>query len=222
MKITDEELAELGIKRTAAPGRGRKSTTAYIIKCTRCGREVVRLQLIMSKPVYCNICKRGVKEKMNVAKRIEQQDARMLESMCDIDHVCEDRFYNASQIVRRVGNCEQAIIDAYSYAAKFDSVPEAVTAIILLSCDIHIVPQAKIFNDNRRSVDFMLPDHKAIIEVDGALYHTNKEEQYWRDEEIKGILGDDWIVLHLPADDIAKKPKVFKALIKEKFCKLHK
>lgn len=217
MKLNDEELKALGIRRTTARGRGLAETGAYIFKCAQCGRDTLKFQLILSRPVYCKACKRVAEEIKRAEKRREQQEGKMLEALMGIDHISEDRFYKASKIARKAANCEQAIKDASVYAGKYGSVPEAVAAILLISCGITIVPQAKIFNNKRSAVDFLLPDYKAVVEIDGKIYHTDNEKQYWRDEEIKRTLGIDWTVLHIPAEDLAKRPKAFKALMKKKF-----
>ena len=217
MKMTDAELNALGIVRTPVRARGSDYSDAYIYRCATCGRETTKKMLILSRPIYCGLCRTDAKAKIKAAKRAVQQEAKALEGMLGIDHKQEDRFYNGSQIVRKLGEFEEAVTAAFVYAHLYGSVPEVVVAILLISCGVSIVPQAKIFESRRSAVDFLLPEHKIAIEVDGKIYHTDKNESFFRDEQIKRSLGDDWAVLHLPADDVVKRPKVFKDLLYKRF-----
>ncbi len=167
------------------------------------------MNLSLSKPVYCRMCLDRVAEKKRVAERIEQQDAEEYEKLFGIDRKHEDRFYNAARAVSAVGDYRSAISKAASHSQDYGSVPEAVAAIILASCGVRFMPQARIFKDRRMAVDFMLPDHKICIEIDGGLYHANKEKSALRDYSISLRLGSDWEVLHIPAETMMKNIEQF-------------
>lgn len=213
MEYTDAELKELEIERTTAPGRGRAESAAYIYKCTRCGNKTMRRVVIITRPVYCSLCKNDAQRKKNNCAKAIQQDGKDLEALMGLDPKSEDRFYKAAKTVRKLGDYETAIKKASIAAHKYGSVPEAIAAIMLISCGIKIIPQAKIFGDNRSAVDFILPDHKAVIEIDGALFHSNIEKRIMRDEIINYRLGDEWKIIHVSAEDITKRPRAFKRSI---------
>ena len=212
VRYTDEELAELGIERTEEHSQWH-SRTKYTYKCATCGRPASRYSLILERPIYCNICTTDAMKKRKKAKLRAEQEAKYLEKLAGIDPNLEDRFYKASAIVRRCGDFEEAISKAKKYTSKYDSIPEAVTAIVLSHLDIKYIPQAKIKD---MTVDFALVDLKTVIEVDGAIYHTNKEKEFFRDCGLRNILGNDWNVIHLPAESVAKRPKVLLSLLKKK------
>ena len=213
MKYTDEELAELGIIRTAGVGRGTNGATVYLYKCGKCGRKVQKLSLILDRPIYCDTCKTNAKAKRIIADRRAQEDAKELESLLGIDHKAEDRYYKATKAVAKHGDYSKAIEAAKEYMSKYGSVPEAITAIILASIDAEFIPQYKI---KRITVDFAIPSKKMVIEVDGALYHSDKFKEDRRDSEIKEAVGSDWTILHLPAESITKSPKVLKDALRKR------
>lgn len=41
-----------------------------------------------------------------------------------------------------------------------------------------------------------------MIEVDGKIFHQNTEDEVKKDLYYNEILGFDWVVIHIPADDI--------------------
>lgn len=217
MRYTDAELEELGVRRVSAPGRGFDESDAYIFKCAKCGRPTLRHALILSRPVYCTLCKNDAREKKKACKRLVEKDAKELEQLMGIDPKSEDRFSKAIKTVSAIGNYEKAIEKASAYKSKYGSVPEVIAAIILASCGVDFVPQAKIFENKRSSVDFLLPHHKTVIEVDGILYHADAEKRVLRDISIRQVLGSDWSVIHLPAEDLTKRTKTVKRLLSQRF-----
>lgn len=218
-KYSDVELEELGIERITAPGRGNWESNAYVYKCARCGRPTVKQAVILGRPIYCSFCHNNTDEKRKLAAKAIERDAKELELLMGIDPKHEDRFEKAVKAVRAIGNFEQAIKQARSMAHKFGSVPEAMAAIILISCKIEIVPQSKIFDNKRAAVDFVLPEHKVVIEIDGSLYHADKQKLILRDATIRQRLGRDWTVMHIPAEDLVKSPRVFRKYILKRFAK---
>lgn len=222
MAYTDTELAELGIERTMARGRGQQATEAYVYKCAKCGRPVTRLCIILDRPVYCNLCKSdALSRKRLAAKAAEkniEREAQELDKLMGLDPKCEARFSKAVDAVKRLGNFHAAIRAASAHVHKYGSTPEAIAAIMLISCGVQIIPQAKIFANKRSAVDFVLPDHKTVIEIDGELYHSDEMKQYLRDVSIRHRLGDEWKVLHIPAEALAKNPKAFRGAVIKRFC----
>jgi len=90
---------------------------------------------------------------------------------------------------------------------KFDSSYEIIAAIILIKNRYHIKPQYKI---GRFQVDFLLPEDKIVLEIDGERHAHKKGHDSVRDEKIRNELGDGWQVLRIPTDlleqDAAKLP----------------
>lgn len=61
--------------------------------------------------------------------------------------------------------------------------------------------QVKVYN---YSVDFVLPDLKVALEIDGKLYHGKDKEKYSeeRDMLICDKLGEGWEIIHIDTDNI--------------------
>lgn len=80
---------------------------------------------------------------------------------------------------------------------NFDSSYEVVAAIILVSNRIYSKMQVKV---GKYQVDFLLPDYKIVLEIDGDRHKTKKNRDNERDEKIKQILGIGWEVVRIPTE----------------------
>lgn len=103
-------------------------------------------------------------------------------------------------------------IRAISIAKKrmydYGSIPEAMVAIELVKYGCRVIPQQQVLNYH---VDFLLPDEKIVIEVDGDLYHQKGTD---REAKIQLALGVEWEIIHLPAEAIRKNIKAVDKCIK--------
>lgn len=78
----------------------------------------------------------------------------------------------------------------------FDSTEEMMVAIELLHKKVNLRHQVKM---GRYRADFVLPDYKIVLEVDGVMFHnenTRKKEQI-RDNLIILNLGAEWEVIRI-------------------------
>lgn len=211
-KITDEELSELGITRTYVKS-GYSKRKAYIYKCASCGRPTQLFVLRLDKPVYCNICRTNAKKRLEAAQKEAERRELELNSLNTDDANRKARFQKAAAIMQKLGGYDKAIKKAETAYNKFDSVPEAIAAIILLNAGYRVIAQQQLA---KYKVDFLLPDYKLAIEVDGSLYHNDNEKLAIRDMFIKYMLGDEWEIIHVPAESLMKRPKAFERLIKNR------
>ena len=78
----------------------------------------------------------------------------------------------------------------------FNSADEACFALQLEKEGIRYYPNYKIGNYN---VDFLLPNMKKIIEIDGELYHTNENKDFLRERSIMSSVGEEYEILRIPA-----------------------
>lgn len=85
----------------------------------------------------------------------------------------------------------------------FQSTEEVMVAMELIRKGIKAHHQVKVYN---YSVDFILPDLKVVLEIDGKLYHGKDKEKYSeeRDRLICEKLGDGWEIIHIDTDNINK------------------
>jgi len=213
MQYSDDELELIGIKRTQAVGRGKERTNAYIYKCASCGINVQRLSVMLDKPVYCSLCKNNALRRMKAAEQEAERQKIYLSSLDIGDANKKLRFQKAALMMRKLGGYDSAIRKAELAYDKYGSTPEAIAAIVLLKCGYRVITQQHVSD---YTCDFVLPDEKIVIEVDGSIFHADEAKQEIRDMSIKYNLGNEWEILHIPADSLSKKPKAFESLIKQK------
>lgn len=169
----------------------RGYTTFYFPACCICGGEVETINYKSSLKYTCQECKA---KKLLADKEKKQSD--------DYD-TKEKKFDNAVERIRKiVGN-----ICDYTYAIEkihsklhihgwFDSTEEIMVAIELVKNKIKARHQVKF---GRYRADFVLPDEKIVLEVDGHIYHTEstREKETVRDDLIILALGADWEVIRI-------------------------
>lgn len=173
-------------------------STVYFVPCEICGKIVGRHQYTGRGTYLCSLCRevKRKKEKAYVEK--------MALSIPDVETKEEKRYRKAiEQIEKQHGSLngyDRAIEVCRKAVFKFGSVPEAMLAIELVRCGYRVIPQQKI---DKYHVDFALPNEKLIIEVDGSIYHANKEKELAREARINYAIGLDWRVIHIPAESIS-------------------
>lgn len=98
----------------------------------------------------------------------------------------------------------------YAHIDKFDSADEIIAAIILISRGVKIQPQAKV---GRYQVDFLLPDLKVALEVDGYTHQARKKYDSQRDAELREMLGENWEVVRISTNALETKAiKIIEAI----------
>lgn len=179
------DAAEDGIQHIPGARQG-----TFLIPCEVCGRIIKRYSYSRKRTYICDYCKGVIKKK--IAPTIPDTETK-----------AERRFSKAvdriREQVRNFGKYERAIEIARKRVEKYGSIPEAMMAIGLIQAKFAITPQQNI---GKYNVDFLVPRHKAIVEVDGSIYHSNKDREEKRDLYLRTALGFDWIVIHVPAERI--------------------
>lgn len=84
---------------------------------------------------------------------------------------------------------------------KFSSLQEAMVAIQLEKQNIKYESQKEI---NGKTVDFLLPELKIILEIDGELYHTDENQEFLRDRQIMRGIGEKYEIVHIEADSVPR------------------
>lgn len=140
---------------------------------------------------YCEICE----EKMRYVKKLTMVDkAEKLISKKPRDkmEIPDEEVLKYSKIVReRIS----------SGIDKFSSVPEVVAAIQMQRINLKYETQ-KIISGTK--VDFYIPEIKIILEVDGSIYHSDKNKAFLRDRQIMRALGENWEIIHIDSNMIPK------------------
>lgn len=172
-------------------GKGLYNDTIYFPLCHICGKEIKSLNYQSIQKYTCHECK--LKNYM-ADKEIKIESDRLAK---------EKKFEKAVQRIQsKVAN-----IKPYEYAIDkihrklhvpgwFQSTEEIMVAIELVRRHIKARHQVKF---GRYRADFVLPDDKIVLEVDGTLYHTEKTKakEIVRDDLIVLALGPDWDVIRV-------------------------
>lgn len=78
----------------------------------------------------------------------------------------------------------------------FMSTDEACFALQLEKEGICYFPNYKV---GSHRVDFLLPNMKRIIEVDGEIYHTDENKDFIRERAIMSSAGEEYEIVRIPA-----------------------
>ena len=165
----------------------------FVLTCSKCGGQMLRLSYSRKRTYLCDDCKKEA-----------EREKREAERATDGRTQSEKRFDRAVEKLKKQGidaSWDSAIKIARTRINKYDSIPEVMMAIGLIHYKYSIIPQQKV---GRLHVDFAIPKRKVVVEVDGKPYHRNKCDENYRDYKIRNLLGMDWEVLHVPAEEIEK------------------
>lgn len=175
-------------------GVGNKT---FLVPCVVCGGDVVSWHKNPPRKYKCQKC-RKLEREANKEKRMPlramQAERRMeiavefLESKCILDE-----YEGALKIVGK----------HLHTTGWFQSSNEILVALELIRCGIKIRHQVKM---GKWKVDFVIPELKVVLEVDGELYHppTERDKEKIRDMSIVSNLGPGWEVIRIK-DHLIKK-----------------
>lgn len=200
-KATLAQITAFGQKVYYAP-QGKGISSKYVARCHICNTLVGigRPSAYENKPILCEKCKAEIKRQAEQSEEIDRyklvkNEIRFLDG---VEYL--ERKYGSAYIKE----CEKAILIAHERKDKYDSVDEVIAAIVLIKGGYKIIPQQKIGN---YYVDFVLPNEKIVIEIDGALYHKDLQREAIRDNAIILKLGAEWKIIHYETRFLRKRPK---------------
>lgn len=161
---------------------------AFIVnKCIMCGSNINKI----SRKYYCKICE----EKMRYVKKISMVDKAeriIFKSSMYKNGISNEEILKCSKIVK------ERILNGVD---KFSSIPEVLVAIQMQRINLDYETQ-KIISGTK--VDFYIPEIKIILEIDGSIYHTDKDKSFLRDRRIMGTIGEKWEIVHINPNMIPK------------------
>lgn len=175
----------------------REAKQANIIHCWECGKVVPAKET--HKRQYCTSC---FETKSTEEAEIMEQYTKLQKQI---------QFERAIKILERqerkidIREYREAIelVRAYTikYPTKFRSKEEMATAIELVQNKVYAIVGKEVAG---HKFDFMLPEYKVLLEVDGYLHDYKQREDAKFD--INGLreLGNDWEVIRVPVKYIEK------------------
>ena len=168
----------------------RRDNGMYFPPCHKCGAETRSMSYIPGRKYTCQSCK--LADKLADKERLSNNKRE-----------CKERKF--AEAVKRIG--KRANLTAYSFAINkvyeklhtvgyFDSTEEILVAIELVKNKIRFRHQVKF---NRYRLDFVLPDEKVVLEVDGVTFHNveTRNRERLRDDLIVLGYGAEWEVIRV-------------------------
>lgn len=165
--------------------------TKYYSLCCICGTEVMTFSYNSGKKYICKECK--------LINKLSGQQEKIEEDKV----VKEKKLANAIKRINKMyGTLEYdgaiaKVKDTLHTYGWYQSTEEIMVAIELYKRDIPFRHQVKM--GNRYYVDFMLPEHKIVLEVDGVIFHSGKQKfkDEIRDDLIIISLGPEWEIIRI-------------------------
>ena len=157
--------------------------------CKECGKSFGSNYMPKKNPI-CPDCKsidRGNKNLYDAAKKESKFD----EAMYRIKKMVKDfpMYENPAKVIHKCLHHEK----------WFQSTEEIMVGIELIKDKVKVIHQQKI---GRYKADFVLPELKTILEVDGKIYHGDKFAEGKRDGLILLTMGLDWHIVRIDTGKI--------------------
>ena len=154
-------------------------------KCCICGREIRKRTGNENDIILCSLCKsKGSKAKHE--NMINSATRRYAKQKCLFSD-------------KELDDLKKKVISKESYRKQYGSKDEIVFALALAYDVIEFEIQKEICG---HKVDFHIPQFNIAVEIDGELYHRNKNKDLEIDNSIKDYMGKDYEVLRIPCSDV--------------------
>jgi very-short-patch-repair endonuclease len=101
---------------------------------------------------------------------------------------------NGVDVYKLRGSCIKVQNKMISGLVRFDSVNEVFAAVTLTHMGVECMAQQKI---GRKRADFVLPDLRAVLEIDGERHKGRAAKDKEWDEEVRSTLGSEWEVVRI-------------------------
>ena len=166
----------------------------YMIPCNHCGKLVQRTSYTRGRKYTCKLCKGIVEsiEKPETAVKKEERFARAVNRIKAIVNNFDD-YQKATETVYKT----------LHRSGWYGSTEEIMVAIELLQKGVRTIHQQKV---SRYHVDFVLPEYKVLLEIDGRPFHNDStlQREGMRDGLILALMGSDWEMIRIDTGKINK------------------
>jgi len=165
--------------------------TTYFPLCCICGEEIMSISYIRNNQYTCKKCREAnyFKDKQSrVDLGHEAKERKLTNAIKRIENL----YFNASQYTEAIEKVHEKLhTDKW-----FQSTEEIMAALELLRRKIKTRHQVQF---GKYTADFVLPEKKVVLEIDGVTYHTERtiDKEILRDELIVLSLGAEWEVIRI-------------------------
>jgi len=171
--------------------------SCYHPPCHICGAPVYSWSYIRGTQYTCNDCRtelvRQIREEGN-AISTDKKKKKLDDAVKRISKVADTTLYeDAISLIKHNLN----------RSGWYQSTEEIMVALELIHRGVKAHHQVRIFE---YWVDFILPDMKVALEIDGKIYHGKDKLEYQsiRDDAIIYKLGEGWEMIRITTDNINK------------------
>ena len=175
--------------------------------CWTCNKPIELKNTNAYHRVRCDGCK--VKYEKNKQETLDEY----LRLKTKVMHERSLRFLE-KQFVRmyKYKDASEVVLEAaLNDPSKFASSHEMIAAMELIRNEVKIKTQQKIANHR---VDFLIPDMKVVLEIDGYMHKHQKIKDSKRDVEVRKELGEQWEVVRIPTKHLEyNAPKLIEAIV---------
>lgn len=198
-----KEAVEDGVKCS-----GEYSGRYYYPKCSICGKEVPTWSYIKNRKYKCKECRTmvtlhdrevGIEENYELKERKFENAIKRIENS---NYKRDKKDFDFSKYEYAISRVHEKL----HTHGWYQSTEEIIAAIMLIKNKVKARHQVKM---GKYMVDFLLPEEKIILEIDGTVYHTAKtlEKEKLRDSLIILALGATWEVIRITDEHLNGNPK---------------
>jgi very-short-patch-repair endonuclease len=176
-------------------GRDSRKYSCYYPPCHICGAPVYSWSYIRGAQYTCKDCRtelvRQAREEGN-AISADKKQKKLEDAVKRISKVTDIAPYK---------DAIRLVTQNLNRRGWYQSTEEIMVALELIRRGIKAYHQVRIFE---YVVDFILPDMKVALEIDGKIYHGKDKLEYQsvRDDVIMYKLGEGWEMIRISTDNI--------------------
>lgn len=167
----------------------------YYPPCHICGAPVYSWKYTRDVKFTCPDCRREMISQIRTEKSLMSSGKKLNKLETAIKRVSKvtsiEPYANAIRVINK----------RLDKPGWFQSTEEIMVALELIRRGIRANHQVRIYE---YTVDFILPDEKVVLEIDGPLYHGKERQDYQRirDDAIIQKLGDGWQMIRISTENI--------------------
>ena len=173
------------------------SGDCYIVYCRVCGKRLRRVCYKRELNYTCEECKEITKNTEKPEKTIEKE-IKFRNAVSRIELMVKD--------VKKYQKAIETVHKTIDHVGWYQSTEEIMAAIELTQKGVKAIHQQKV---GKYKVDFLLPEYKVVLEIDGKMFHNEhtRAKEGIRDGNILLNLGFDWEIIRIDTDKINKNIK---------------
>jgi very-short-patch-repair endonuclease len=166
-----------------------KGTNCYVIPCVECGAGVKSWAYKSNIKYRCTSCREEYKEKeksLKVNTHAELKNKRLNKAL--------DRLRKQGNDLTKYEKAVEVIKSNFDKLDWFQSTEEIMVALELYKQNVKFNHQVKV---DKYKIDFVIPEEKIILEIDGELFHNDVTKDRNRDNIILLYFGVDWEIVRI-------------------------